>query len=402
MQAQALSPINENYAEIRRQVSQTPSFAERSITTLAKYLTKNTKNDTERAYAIFYWLSQNVAYDTQGFFSGSYGDLSPAGVLRSRKAVCSGYSRLFTGLAKAAGLEVVEITGVSKGYGFSTNGTLGDHAWNAVKIKGQWRLIDSTWGAGFLNEGNKFQRKLENFYFFTPPEQFIHDHFPNNSKWQLLKSPISKTKFKQLVYLTGNFFKYGIELYSHHQSLIKVKNQLTVSLLAPKNVVFLTTLSTKNGQKLDKTLTFSQRNGKRQVIQAVFPHKGLFTLKVFAKNNYKTGAYDQVLEYTVQAKPSSIGKIGFPKTYGDFNTRETYLYNPKIYTLKSGQRYYFKIKIPGAFKVAVIDNRGWHFLDKRGQIFSGYVSASKGRITLSAKLHRNKNSYATLVEYKGE
>jgi hypothetical protein len=203
---------NNNYAEIRKQVLQTPVRAERSLKTLAKYLIKPARNDIERAYAIFYWLTQNIAYDTQGFFSGNYGDLSPAGVLRSRQAVCSGYSRLFSKLAKEADLEVVEITGVSKGYGFSGNNKLGDHSWNAVKINGQWRLLDATWGAGFVTKGGQFTKRLDDFYFLTSPAQFIYNHFPQNSRWQLLNPTISKTQFKKLVYLRPAFFKYGLAL----------------------------------------------------------------------------------------------------------------------------------------------------------------------------------------------
>lgn len=150
---------HQNYAEIRKHISQTPASAERTLKTLANYLIKPAKTQTERAYAIFYWLTQNIAYDTQSFFSGNYGDLTPAGVLRSRKAICSGYSRLFTGLAKQAKLEVVEIIGVSKSYGFSEKGTLGDHAWNAVKIDDQWRLLDATWGAGFVTKSGEFEKK---------------------------------------------------------------------------------------------------------------------------------------------------------------------------------------------------------------------------------------------------
>ncbi len=30
----------------------------------------------------------------------------------------------------------------------SSNGEWGGHAWNLVKIEGQWRAVDATWAAG--------------------------------------------------------------------------------------------------------------------------------------------------------------------------------------------------------------------------------------------------------------
>jgi hypothetical protein len=153
---------------------------------------------------------------------------------------------------------------------------------------------------------------------------------------------------------------------------------------------------------LDDTFTFSQRDGKRVVIKAVFPYQGLFHLNVFAKEKTEAGNYPSVLEYMVHATQTPTSKLGFPKTYAAFDTAGAYLYRPRAYHLKAGQAYSFKIKVPGAIKVAVIDENGWHYLDNKNQVFSGMVSAKKGEISLSAKLDPDKNSYATLVEFQAE
>src|SRR3990172_7525534 len=185
------SVVSEKYSHIRQHVDKAGSEAEQSVEGLAQYLVKSAKPDEEKAYAVFYWLTQNIVYDTQGYFTGDYGNLTPEGVLQSRKAVCSGYSRLFKGLAEKVGLEVVEITGQAKGYEFTFDGKLGAHAWNAVKLKGQWKLVDATWGAGFLSEGGQFIKQFDEFYFLSSPEHLIYSHLPNDSKWQLIKKPVS-------------------------------------------------------------------------------------------------------------------------------------------------------------------------------------------------------------------
>ena len=150
IQAQPIS-----YQRIDTHVLQTPNQMETSVQTLAAYLVKPARNEHEKIRAIFRWVTENIAYDTDGYFSGQYGDLSPDGVLKSRRAVCDGYAGLFNMLGEAAGLEVVIVTGYSKGYSYAVGDTYDgttNHAWNAVMIDNQWHLLDATWGAGYLGE----------------------------------------------------------------------------------------------------------------------------------------------------------------------------------------------------------------------------------------------------------
>jgi len=171
------------------------------VQTLAAYLVKPARNEHEKVRAIFRWVTENIAYDTDGYFSGQYGDLSPDGVLKSRRAVCDGYAGLFNMLGEAAGLEVVKVTGYSKGYSYAVGDTYDgttNHTWNAVMIDNQWHLLDTTWGAGYLGENKKFVREFQEYYFLTPPEVFIYDHLPSDTRWQLLEQPVSSEDLQVL------------------------------------------------------------------------------------------------------------------------------------------------------------------------------------------------------------
>ena len=166
----------ENFREIDMHALNAPESAENSIESLAAYLTKPAKNDTEKVRAIYRWIAENIDYDVQGFSSGSYGDTSAEGVLKSGRSVCSGYSNLFEKLANASGLDAVTISGYAKGYGYTPGMRFSgptDHAWNAVKIDEKWYQIDSTWGAGSVDNDGKYNREFEDYYFLTPPEEFI-------------------------------------------------------------------------------------------------------------------------------------------------------------------------------------------------------------------------------------
>lgn len=87
-------------------------------------------NDAQKALALHNWLAAHCTYDHEG----SAGDNKNRayGALVMRTAVCEGYKAAYAMLAKYAGLEVGSASG-------------GNHAWNQVKIDGQWYHVDVTW-----------------------------------------------------------------------------------------------------------------------------------------------------------------------------------------------------------------------------------------------------------------
>jgi peptidoglycan hydrolase-like protein with peptidoglycan-binding domain len=71
-----------------------------------------------------------------------------------------------------------------------------NHAWNVVKVNGRYQIYDLTWAAGaYNNETNSFHKNFNAQYFNANPEDFISNHFPDNSKWQLLDIPLSKNDY---------------------------------------------------------------------------------------------------------------------------------------------------------------------------------------------------------------
>ena len=187
-------------------------------------------------------LAENIDYDVEGLFTGSDGSIDSKDLLKSRKSVCDGYSDIFQSLAREAGLESARISGYGKGYGYQPGKKFNEssnHAWNAVKINGSWYLIDCTWGAGYINEDKKYVRKFDDHYFMTPPSEFIFDHFPDNSSWQLLSNPISKSEFEQLVYVKSEFFRYDLKIGSHLEGNVKTDKEMNISIFAPNDVLLI-------------------------------------------------------------------------------------------------------------------------------------------------------------------
>ncbi len=189
----AIPAAAQDFAKVDKKVKAYPkSFSD--IDKLARRINEDFSRDDEKARAIFTWIAINVRYDlaasrvNKGPIGFSYKtqeeklakqkkfrDELAIRTLKSKKGVCQGYSTLFAEVAERVGLEAVIIPGASKSNITQIGKKPGnsDHAWNAVKIEGQWKLLDVTWAAGAAT-GNppKFE------FRFINPTSPAHDGSP--------------------------------------------------------------------------------------------------------------------------------------------------------------------------------------------------------------------------------
>jgi transglutaminase/protease-like cytokinesis protein 3 len=212
---QAANP--QPYKSIDEHALRAPSGAERSIESLAQYLAKPA-NNREKARAIYRWVTDRIAYDLPSFLARKMGDNSPEGVLKSRLAVCHGYASLFQALCQSAGIESVVVTGRVKTVEFLDDPQLANHAWNAVKLDGQWQLVDPTWAAGAIMNG-QYVKNFKDYYFLVPAEQLIFTHFPADPKWQLLAEPLTEKAFNDQPRVSPQLFCMGITLDSIRKTI---------------------------------------------------------------------------------------------------------------------------------------------------------------------------------------
>lgn len=193
-------------------------------------------DDELKARAAFFWLTQHVSYDCEGLKSGNKTH-EPADVLATGKAVCSGYASLFKLFCDELGVESVIIRGFSFNYSdppVNADSLNTNHAWNAVKLKGQWKLVDPTWGSGKTNTGcTEYFKEVDGKYFLADPKFMISRHWPEDPKWQLLDHPYSAKQFAD----SAAVYKKSIlasSNYSSGDSVIKRKVGELVRLRLPK------------------------------------------------------------------------------------------------------------------------------------------------------------------------
>lgn len=144
---------------------------------------------TDQARAIFTWLHHNIAYDIIAFCNFAIQPSTPASTLSTGLAVCEGYAGLFTAIASKAGLESIVISGHGKGAGFTAlkpgdpiPAEYSTHAWNAAKIdNGEWKLIDTCWGAGYVELSKQsYTKRFAPRFFTMDNDEFGLRHFPTN------------------------------------------------------------------------------------------------------------------------------------------------------------------------------------------------------------------------------
>ena len=372
-----------DYSKPDSHAKKCPSSEESTLDKLGKYLTAPFKGDEEMQFrAVFKWIALNIAYDGYGFKSGKYASCQPKAVLKSRRCVCSGYARLFQALCNAAGLQTKIVHGYAKGFGAASKDdvTKSNHAWNHMKIKSSWYLLDATWAAGYLKSNYAFVRRFNNSYWKTPPSRMVANHLPTDPKDQLLSKPITAAKFRTMVALSGGAVEAGLELDSHHENTIKVSgDHLDISLFTNNSTDILLAFNGGFGELRSKFIwTEKEVQGKRTkfTFTLYFPRAKKYTLSVFCGKTGKT--YEFALKYTLISSSGCGKKPVFPKAWGQ--SHHVRLITPKARFLKPNTK--IKLFAPDAGKVALISTK-WEYLQKSGDYWEGTVSPGKGSANLA-------------------
>ena len=181
-----LAVLCQDYNQIYNDVKKIPDQKYTSVEELHNNIVKPYYNDSEKVYAFAKFITDKISYGERS--------RTPLNCINSGEGVCQDYSELFEELCKISDIENNVVTGM----GITGSEHIGsydsNHAWNIVKLDGEYIIFDLTWASGY-GSGNSFKREFNPKYFNPKPEDFIRDHFPDHSKWQLLEKPISKKEY---------------------------------------------------------------------------------------------------------------------------------------------------------------------------------------------------------------
>lgn len=123
---------------------------------------KSDLTDYQKVSAIYNYICSNVTYDYEHKEDDSYALKQTAyAAVVNKTAVCQGYATLFYRLALEAGVDCRYITGFAGEY----------HAWNLVKLDGQYYYTDVTWDS----EAYQFQyflKSISDFWDHQPDSRY--------------------------------------------------------------------------------------------------------------------------------------------------------------------------------------------------------------------------------------
>jgi len=125
---------------------------------IARELVSDKKSDYEKVRAIYDYIVHNFSYDfNKTELPYDYlPDIDK--MMKDKKGICYDFSSLFASMLRSVGIPAKLV----KGYGSKTKGY---HAWNEVYIDGSWKLIDTSFDAQMVQEGQAFTMyKDENHY----------------------------------------------------------------------------------------------------------------------------------------------------------------------------------------------------------------------------------------------
>lgn len=233
---------------------------------------------------------------------------------------------------RKADLPVKVISGFSKGFSYSpekhfSTTTKTDHAWNAVRVDGVWHFIECTWGAGYLDENNKFQREVNEFYFLTDPKHFINDHFPWQSQdeggdsytWQLLPKPISLDTFNKTLKLEHIAIMWNVIPLTHKEGTVEAHEEVDIVIGDKKGHLSDTKLKFTNMETgmscNDFTFLRQERSGEFS-ISVRPPSNERYKLQIFGKSKKSEKLYSLLMTYVIRFSNVRKNYSSYPPNRG--------------------------------------------------------------------------------------
>lgn len=132
--------------------------------------------DLEKEAALHSWLMEHGEYDETVRDPrtplGREDNNNPYGLLVNGYGICLGYASSFQLLMELAGVECITVVGASKE-------SREDHAWNMVKLEGDWYCVDPTWNLSFWKNGRGYG-------YFNVTSQKMRD---TNHQWDYRNVP---------------------------------------------------------------------------------------------------------------------------------------------------------------------------------------------------------------------
>jgi hypothetical protein len=319
---------------------------ETSLPAVVSSLTNGISDQFLKAKTLHDWICDNIAYDTNMYFSGRVSAQDYISVLKKKQAVCSGYTNLFNQMCTLAGMESIGINGYSKGFGYT--GKIGDntdHAWNAINIGNKWYLIDVTWDAGSVDQ-RAYIKEYTTEWLFLDSRPFLYSHLPEEDAYQYYAPVLSANDFMREPNIAGNFFQYGLSLKTdkpEYNNVIDGEFVFDIGL-SNSNVTVSSGLRTPRQQNVDAS-SWADRKGAVVTAEFDVPDTNEYRGHIFARYNNETRLLDRVdiatFEQDWLPRAEQLFKDASLPRDKRITEAEYNLFKGAYFKLQENNRYYF-------------------------------------------------------------
>jgi hypothetical protein len=161
----------------------------------------------------------------------------------------------------------------------------------------------------------------------------IYNHFPEDSKCQLLLPTVSIQQFIALPHVHPTFFDLRLEIVSHQTNMVTFdtdRNLADVLIRAPSNVGLWCSVAHDKASGL-----FRPRSS------------GYQKLDIFARTGISSESYGSAVVFGLDM-PDMIQSKTFPLTYGIFSDNKCQIFEPLVGKLKRDTMVTIHCRIPGA------------------------------------------------------
>lgn len=163
-------------------------------------------SDYDKVKYIYEYIIHNTQYNTAALTDDNiaWQNQSIRSVFIDKLSICNGYALAFNFLCQKAGIESIYVAGdiSDSEYG---------HAWNLVKIDGQYYTVDTTWGDPVFSEevaGQDSSGTIDYSYLCMPPVIFNQTHFAYQSLLSFVPDYKSVDTFFNYPLLTATDLSY--------------------------------------------------------------------------------------------------------------------------------------------------------------------------------------------------
>ena len=387
-------------AKLKKIVEQCPKRTSTPLNKFKEYFKKGTSNlkDEEKAYALFYWMTQNIKYDVEGLFAGKY-YVEPEESYSRGMTVCSGYSRLYKNIGDYIGIDVICVIGYAKGLGYKEGQKItgSNHEWNILKFDNVYYQMDSTWGAGSVS-GRTFEKKLKEYYFCPEPDRLFCSHYPDEEKWQLIYPYLSVEEFSKRVKFSPEFYKLFTTDCKYTTIKVKSKHTIRFNINNPKEkILSANVVEDGNGKSTKNALCTTINKEDHIEFFYMFKKKGTYKTDIFACNaTEEQSSYmvTYILKCEEDWKTTPDTPFSLPDIYNDDITIIEPFYN----IMKKGKKVTLKLKSDVTDEI-IITNKEWLTIKKnKDGIFEATITVKAEEIFIGKKT--GDNGFSTSIVYK--